>query len=218
MTIGPPRLDGPDAVVTAAVDAGPVVTIRAIEFRGSDDLPPEALAAAAGLVAGEPSDPQQVEAARQRVEAALRSAGLTRTRVALQPAPAGETPALDVVLIRGGRTRQVLATSSSPATRPPTPTWCCAALRLEAGQPIGTGAWLEARARLFETGLFRRVDVAVEPIAEAPATGLEQPVRVRVTVEEWPALRLRYGFQLAEHRPETEVTGRDLCRPGCPPT
>ena len=52
--------------------------------------------------------------------------------------------------------------------------------------------------------------MAVEPIAEAPATGLEQPVRVRVTVEEWPALRLRYGFQLAEHRPETEVTGRDL--------
>lgn len=35
-------------------------------------------------------------------------------------------------------------------------------------------------------------------------------MRVRVTVEEWPALRLRYGFQVAEERPEGEIEGREL--------
>jgi outer membrane protein assembly factor BamA len=35
-------------------------------------------------------------------------------------------------------------------------------------------------------------------------------VRIRVTVEEWPALRLRYGFEVAERRPEDSVEGRDL--------
>jgi outer membrane translocation and assembly module TamA len=33
---------------------------------------------------------------------------------------------------------------------------------------------------------------------------------VRVVVEEWPALRLRYGFQLREERPEDSLTGREL--------
>ena len=31
-----------------------------------------------------------------------------------------------------------------------------------------------------------------------------------MTVEEWPALRLRYGFQVSEERPEENVNGRDL--------
>jgi outer membrane protein assembly factor BamA len=35
-------------------------------------------------------------------------------------------------------------------------------------------------------------------------------MRVRVTVEEWPALRLRYGLQVAEERPEGDVEGREL--------
>jgi outer membrane protein assembly factor BamA len=35
-------------------------------------------------------------------------------------------------------------------------------------------------------------------------------MRVRVVVEEWPALRLRYGFQAAEERPEGSLSGRDI--------
>src|SRR5690349_16609884 len=34
---------------------------------------------------------------------------------------------------------------------------------------------------------------------------------MQVAVEEWPALRARYGFQVAEERPEDSVSGRDLC-------
>jgi len=36
------------------------------------------------------------------------------------------------------------------------------------------------------------------------------PMRIRVTVEEWPAVRLRYGFVVAEERPEDNPTGREL--------
>jgi len=35
-------------------------------------------------------------------------------------------------------------------------------------------------------------------------------LRLRVTVEEWPAARLRYGFVVAEERPETNIEGREL--------
>jgi outer membrane protein assembly factor BamA len=80
-------------------------------------------------------------------------------------------------------------------------------MRLTIGDPLRAADWLEARRRLFESGLFRRVDIAVEPLEPGTET---TPTRLRVTVEEWPALRLRYGFQVAEERPEENVEGRDL--------
>jgi outer membrane protein assembly factor BamA len=35
-------------------------------------------------------------------------------------------------------------------------------------------------------------------------------MRIQVTVEEWPQLRVRYGFTVEEQRPAEEVRGRDL--------
>ena len=80
-------------------------------------------------------------------------------------------------------------------------------LRLKTGDTLRTSDWLDARRRLFESGLFRRVDISVEPVEGAADTS---PVSLRVVVEEWPTLRLRYGFQVEEERPEENVNGRDL--------
>jgi outer membrane protein insertion porin family len=54
------------------------------------------------------------------------------------------------------------------------------------------------------------VDVTAEA-AEAP-TAEERvvPMHVRITVEEWPAVRLRYGFVVAEERPQDNPEGREL--------
>ena len=60
-----------------------------------------------------------------------------------------------------------------------------------------------------ESGLFRRVDIDVQPL-QGPSDADTVPVRLLVTVEEWPALRLRYGLQVEEERPEENVKGRDL--------
>ena len=56
-------------------------------------------------------------------------------------------------------------------------------------------------------GLFRRVDIVSEAVPESAADATAQgvPIRLRIAVEEWPALRLRYGFQVAEIRPEGET-------------
>ena len=85
------------------------------------------------------------------------------------------------------------------------------------GDSLRTADWLEARRRLFVSGLFRRVDIVIEPQEGAADTA---PVKLRVEVEEWPALRLRYGFQVAvafgsfslpcDVAPSTE----SQCRPG----
>ena len=40
-------------------------------------------------------------------------------------------------------------------------------LRLNVGDHLRTADWLDARRRLFESGLFRRVDIVVEPLGTA---------------------------------------------------
>ena len=82
-------------------------------------------------------------------------------------------------------------------------------LGLEPGEPVTPKDLLQARTRVLDMGLFRRVDVASEALPESAGSAATEtsPIRLRVTVEEWPALRLRYGFQVAEERPEDSVKG-----------
>jgi outer membrane protein assembly factor BamA len=82
------------------------------------------------------------------------------------------------------------------------------ALDLRQDGPLRAEDVLEARTRVFNTGLFRRIDVTSEALESSGADAA--PMRLRVTVEEWPALRLRYGFVVAEERPENDISGREL--------
>ena len=73
-------------------------------------------------------------------------------------------------------------------------------------------AWAQARKRLYDTSVFRQVDIQAVPIEEVsagnPSTG-EQPVRARVTLDEWPPLRIRYGLEIDDERkPASETTVR----------
>ena len=74
-------------------------------------------------------------------------------------------------------------------------------LGLEPGEPVTPEDLLQARTRVLDMGLFRRVDVVSEAAPESAGRARRRrrlPIRLRITVEEWPALRLRYGFQVAE--------------------
>src|SRR5690606_39645814 len=58
------------------------------------------------------------------------------------------------------------------------------ALRLRLGEPVNLGDWAQARKRLYDTNVFRQVDiepVPLEPTAEQAAQGI-QPVRAAVRV------------------------------------
>ena len=67
------------------------------------------------------------------------------------------------------------------------------ALRLHVGQPVNLEEWSLARKRLFDTNVFRAVDIQAAPMGD-PVDG-QQDVRAVVTVEEYPHWRLRYGLQ-----------------------
>jgi outer membrane protein insertion porin family len=77
------------------------------------------------------------------------------------------------------------------------------ALRFELGQPVELDEWALARKRLYDTNVFRLVDIQPVPVGEA-ANGV-QPVKAVVTVEEYPQWSFRYGFQVeGERRLELE--------------
>ena len=59
--------------------------------------------------------------------------------------------------------------------------------------------WNQARKRLYDTGVFRSVDITAVPLEAAPG-GPDLPVIARVMLEEWPSYQLRYGVQVIDER------------------
>ena len=72
------------------------------------------------------------------------------------------------------------------------------ALRFELGKPVDLDEWTLARKRLYDTNVFRLVDIQPVPIGD-PVNGVQQ-VKAVVTVEEFPQWSVRYGFQLEGER------------------
>lgn len=180
--------------------------LERVSFDGNRALTRETLDEAAALTVGDPAEPATIEAAQQRVVAAYRRAGLGGARVTttLTDSPTGVAVAFAIVEGPRQVVREIVVTGNRRIETDVV----LRTLALAPGDAIGTDAWLAARTRLFEMGLFRRVDVTATR-AEA-GTNDETPMRVDVTVEEWPALRLRYGLEVAEVRPEGSLDGRTL--------
>jgi outer membrane translocation and assembly module TamA len=78
------------------------------------------------------------------------------------------------------------------------------ALDLNVGAPVSQSEWYAARKRLYDTGVFRRVDLQAVPIENASSVGgsgvVEERVEAEVTLEEVATTRFRYGIQLNDER------------------
>jgi outer membrane protein assembly factor BamA len=208
--IGAPALEVGRASVRIEANPGRRFTIADISFIGASRIATEALLSQSGLTAGMAFDPAAVDFARQRIVALYRREGFGRATVDVRQIPQVDTAAVAVGFAIEEGPRQVVAEIDVQGSRGVDTDVVTRALHLEMHQPLAADAWLQARRRVFETGLFRRVDVAAEQIGTAAPDADVQPMRIRVIVEPWPALRLRYGFQVSEQRPEGQVEGREL--------
>jgi outer membrane protein assembly factor BamA/autotransporter translocation and assembly factor TamB len=208
VVVEPPRDEERTAVIRVKVAAGPVTTISEVRFQGAGDVARERLGEAAGLEIGAPYDPSAVELARTRAARLMRNEGFTDVRVDVQVEPDADNRRAAVVFAVESGARQVLRDIRVTGNRAIDRDVIVRSMDVDIGDPLGADAWLRSRSRLFDTALFRRVDVTAEPIGD-PSDG-QRPMRLNVTVEEWPAARLRYGFQLSEERPEEDPEGRDL--------
>jgi outer membrane protein assembly factor BamA len=215
VTAGAPVFEGAMATVPVTVDAGPLFTIDSVAFEGGDSLSAQTRRDTAAVMEGMPYDPAETDRARERLLALYRREGFPSPIVTVKQNVSADAPRVGLTFAIDPGVQQVLSEIVVSGNRSIDTDVVVRALGLTVGAPLRAEESLQARRRVFDTGLFRRVDVSPEVI-EPPfdlrsgQASPEQPMRMRVTVEEWPALRLRYGFQVAEERPEGEIEGREL--------
>ena len=169
------------------------------------------MAKAAAIFVETPYDPAAIDAARDRIVGLYRSRGYASPAVVANAAVRDAEARVDLTFEITEGSRQTIGDIVVSGSAGVDTDVVTRALRLTIGAPLEPAELLRARTRLFNTGLFRRVDVSTEPINRVSAADPEQPVRIRVALEAWPALRLRYGFQAAEEFSSSSVSaGRDV--------
>jgi outer membrane protein assembly factor BamA len=208
VTTGAPVFAEGTATLPINIDAGPVFLVSSVVFEGGQTLSEEARREAAALDAEIPYDPDLVEAARGRLVALYRLEGFAAATVMMRPTIDQEMALVTVTFVIEEGPRQVLKEIVVTGNRAIDTDVIVRALDLPVDAPLRADEVLQARTRVFETGLFRRIDVTPEQ-QESAADGATS-MRLRVAVEEWPAVRLRYGFVVAEERPEDNPEGREL--------
>ena len=207
VSVGAPLFEETLAAVPVNVNPGPQFRFGMVSFEGASGVPMGELRAEARLEEGAFYRAEDVAAARMRLQTRYRQEGFIAVSFDSRETVREAEGRIDVTFLVQESSRQVIQEIAISGVRSVDEDVVKDTLRLKVGDPLRTADWLEARRRLFESGLFRRVDINVEPLEGVAGSA---PVRLRVAVEEWPALRLRYGLQVAEERPEENVKGRDL--------
>ena len=210
VSAGTPLFEADVAVVPITVDPGPEFIVGTVAFEGRQGVPADELANAAPVTPGMPYDSASIDAARDRLVTLYRRRGFASATVTARASIRPSEPRVDVTVEIEEGSRQTIGEIVISGNSGVDAGVITRAMQLSIGSPLEPEELLRARSRVFDTGLFRRVDVTTEPINRTGAADAPQPVRVRVDVEAWPSLRLRYGFQATEEHPDSDPTGRRI--------
>ena len=209
--VGEPRFAGRAAELPVSITTGPLFHIGNVEIHGALARGAAAVRAAAALDAGGVYTEGAVAAARARIAASYRSAGHEAARVTARSVVDDDAGRVNVRFDISEGPRQVVETvviEGAPRTHP---ALVARALDVNPGAAVDPAAWNLARQRLYETGVFRSVDIQARVRAPAGDAGGTVPVEARVTLEEWPPYRFRYGIRFSDEAAALgETTGRTL--------
>jgi translocation and assembly module TamA len=190
----PVRFEGDAALVVVNIVEGPVTRLTEVRYDGVEPSLETAVADAGRMPGGEIYRDEDVDIARRQIEALYRRLGYNDAVVTPKVVLDDTTHTASVAFaVEPGR-EQRLAGVVVQGTVRSRPESVVRALGLKPGAPVDYAQWAQARKRVFDTNVFRQVEVTPEEVPGA-AGGPEQ-VNARVTVTEWPTWRLRYGLQL----------------------
>lgn len=213
-TVGEPVFEGDRATLPVTIDEGPLFTIAEVTVDGVRALPDSEARRVLDLQPGGPYTSDAVEAARLRLDVTYRQDGFNQVRVTVRATGDRDKATVTVGVSVEEGPKQILRDvvfEGAAHTREPL---VRRALDLDLGEPVNLGEWNRARKRLYDVGVFRTVDVQVEPIKPTdvePGGAAIEPVRARVVLDEWPSYRLRYGMQVKdEAAPIAEQAQRDF--------
>jgi outer membrane protein assembly factor BamA len=197
VTGGPLTIDGDIGVLPVTIVEGPQAQVTSVQFTGVPDSRLAAIQAVAAMPPPAPYLATEVSAARVRIEEQYRRDGFNAADVEVLPeVAADDTVRLTFTISEGPQ--QVLQDVQMSGIEITNGNVLTDALRFELGKPVDLDEWAVARKRLYDTNVFRLVDIQPVPVGEA-VDGV-QPVTARVVVQEYPQWAFRYGFQLEGNR------------------
>jgi outer membrane protein assembly complex protein YaeT len=204
---GEVRVVGNVARLPLEITEGRRFVLEAIEFPGVNPDRIVPVAQAANLQLGMPYVTTDLEAARRRVQDYYATLGFNTVDVEIEPQPDNTEAVVDVAFAVTEGPQQIVREVTTQGETHTRPGVIRRALRIEPGQMVNLRQWSQARKRLYDTNVFRQVDIEpipIEPTPEDKVAGV-QPVRVVVRVIEYPVWRLRYGMQLNDERTSLET-------------
>ena len=198
----PLAIDGTVGLLLIEIKEGPRAHVTDLKWSGVGDTRLADVQKAAAIETPSPFVNANVAEARRSVEDYYSRRGFNSAEVEVQPAVAtDDTVSVTFAVIEGQQ--QVLESVELTGNEITNSRVLTEALRFELGKPVDLDEWALARKRLYDTNVFRLVDVQPIPAGEAE-NGLQKVTAV-VSVEELPAWSFRYGFQLeGERRSELE--------------
>ncbi len=197
ITAGPLDIDGDTGVLPVTIVEGPRAQIANVSWAGVPDTRLDAVQKAAAVETPTPFVNSEVNEARRRIELHYRTEGFNTAEVEIQTKVADDNTVTLLFEVTEGpqQVLQEVVTTGNEITRSKVITQ---ALRFEVGKPANLDDWAQARKRLYDTNVFRQVDIQTVPMGEV-VDGV-QPVKAQVSVVEYPAWALRYGTQLEGER------------------
>ena len=205
VTTDPPVLQGDRVVLPVHIIEGTRALIGDVRWAGVPDTRLAEIAEAAELRTDDAYTLAAVSRARDRVDRRYRALGFNDVSVTVAATP-GRPGTVDVSLTVTEGLRQVLRRVETRGTARTRDGVVRGALRLHEGEPVNLDEWALARKRVFDTNVFRAVDISAEP--DGAPEGGDQPVVAVVTVEEYAPWRLRYGAQADRDREIAGEAGR----------
>ena len=195
----PTVVDG-KGVLAVGVNEGPRFVIGNVTFQGVSPRRLPQVINAVRLEAKSPFVIDTVDQARRRVETYYAREGLNAAQIetSTMPDEASATVNMSFAILEG--LQQILREVVTEGATRTDEDVVRRAMRLRLGTPVNLGDWSLARKRLYDTNVFRQVDiepVLMDPSTEDSAAGI-QPVRAVVRVAEYPVWRLRYGGQFTD--------------------
>ena len=197
--------DGARAVLEMAISEGPVFRVAEVSVEGATAWSADQVRAAAGVQAEAVYSASLAEVARANVLVAYRGDGFNAVRVRVEPTVGLADGAVALLIEVDEGRRQVLQKVEVLGAARTDAGMIDRALRLQSGAPVDQAVWNQARKRLYDIGVFRSVDITAVPLAADPAAS-DEPVTARVTLEEWPSYKLRYGVQVIDERAPVGAT------------
>jgi outer membrane protein assembly factor BamA len=198
--VSSPHFEDGESVVRVAIQEGGPWEVGRVTLGGVEQ---SSTPVDLGLVPGSPYDPRAVAERLAGLEQQFRNDGFLDVRVASETVLDPATRRADVHALVAPGPRTVLASVAVDGADGDTAK-VARALSVSEGMPVGASALGAARRRLYETGIYRSVEIALEPAPDSGSARLqpdgaqtERPVVARIRVEERPRYSLRYGLAVS---------------------